>query len=839
MSAPLDLLLEDWPGALERARAYLAALGALPDARERLARAALDRAAGRLDGGKQGAVPETMAALEEILLEVYPLAGPPAATAERFALWRRAAFRAGGPRPGVPLEALPLDPAPPLVRASMVPERIGRRRFGGLGRRRGRAPAQRPSASARLSEPRPVWRAAAWRRRALLLALVLVPSVLAGSYMLDILPHQGRSALEPVIAGLFGALFGWISIGSWTAVFGFGVLARRGDRFAVCQLPDGAGPLDRDARVALLMPICEEPVERVFAGLRAIRDSLARAGALDHFDLFVLSDSRDPRTQVAEEWAWAEWRRSGAERVYYRRRRVRRKRKSGNVADFCRRWGRLYRYLVVLDADSLMTGETLLRLVRCMEQNPRVGIVQTAPIIVGARSLFARLQQFANRLYGPLFAAGIHFWKLGDGPYWGHNAILRTAPFMKHCGLPRLTGPPPLGGDILSHDFVEAALLGRAGYETWLAHDLGGSWEETPASLLEELQRDRRWCQGNLQHLRLLLTQGLSAAHRVLFLNGIFSYVSGLLWLALLAAGTGEAVLRTLRPPDYFPSGMSLFPSWPVWRPQRALWLLAATVFLLFLPKVLALLLALWRGEARGFGGAARLLRSSALEILASTLLAPVRMVFHCSFVLQSLFGRAAPWRSGEADGGETSWREALRRHGPATAAAVAWGSGVLALAPEYLPWLAPVLAALFVAAPLSVVASRARAGDWARRHGWLCVPEETQPPAEVAQVERALQVDERARAAAAGFESAVLHPYVNAVHTALARRSRSLPAAEQARRRALAEAALAGGPGALTAAEQQALLADADCLAQLHRDVWGLADPTRAAHWGLAEPAP
>ena len=328
------------------------------------------------------------------------------------------------------------------------------------------------------------------------------------------------------------------------------------------------------------MPVKDESVERVFAGLRAVRASLERAGALDACDLFILSDSADPDLWVDEEEAWARWNRETARSrrpegreaaggIFYRHRRVRRKRKSGNVADFCRRYGRRYRYMVCLDADSVMSGECIARLIGMMERNPHVGIIQTAPAVVRARSLFARIQQFAARLYGPMFAAGMHYWQLGDSPYWGHNAIIRVEPFMQYCGLPRLSGKPPFGGDIMSHDFVEAALLGRARWSIWLAFDLPGTWEETPGSLLEEMQRDRRWCQGNLQHLRLLFTEGIVRVHRGLFLNGIFSYVSAVLWLGFLIVSTVEAVLWSLWGPDYFPTERSLFPTWPVWRPER------------------------------------------------------------------------------------------------------------------------------------------------------------------------------------------------------------------------------------------------------------------------------
>src|SRR6185503_8445153 len=213
-------------------------------------------------------------------------------------------------------------------------------------------------------------------------------------------------------------------------------------------------------------------------------------------------------------------------------------------------------------------------------------------------------------------AAGLHYWQLGDGQYWGHNAIIRVAPFMAHCALPRLPGKPPLGGEILSHDFVEAALMGRAGWTLWLAYDLPGSYEEVPSTLLEEMNRDRRWCQGNLQHLRLLFTEGVFGAHRALFLNGVMSYVSALLWFAFLTLSTLEAIENVLRPPDYFPHGASLFPEWPIWRPDWAYSLIAVIALILFFPKLLSIVLIVFkRRKARAFGGVIRLTVSVVLEI--------------------------------------------------------------------------------------------------------------------------------------------------------------------------------------------------------------------------------
>jgi membrane glycosyltransferase len=589
------------------------------------------------------------------------------------------------------------------------------------------------------------------------------------------------------------------------------------------------------------MPICEEPVERVFAGLRAIHRSLERVGALDAFHFFVLSDTRDPGAAAREEEAWFDWCRAvgGFGRIFYRRRKVRLERKSGNVADFCRRWGRRYRYMVMLDADSVMAGETLVRLVDLMERNPGVGMIQTAPTAVNRRSLFARVQQFASRVYGPMFAAGLHFWQLGDGQYWGHNTIIRVEPFMDHCGLPRLPGREPLGGQILSHDFVEAALMGRAGWTLWLAHDLPGSFEEVPSTLLEEMKRDRRWCQGNLQHLRLLFTEGLFGAHRALFLNGALSYVSALLWFGFLTLSTVEAIRNALQEPEYFPHGLSLFPEWPIWRPDWALSLLAVIAMLLFFPKALSIaLIVAKRRQARLYGGVSRLVASVVLEILLSSLLAPIRMVFHSRFVLLNLLGRTVGWRSQGREDAETGWREALRHHGFDSLFASAWGTSLYWLNPDYFWWVTPIIGALIVAVPLSVYASRVGVGDRARRWGLFLIPEETAPPPELRD-QAALLAEARARAAALppqerdGFVRTVVDPFLNAVHRALSGRPRALAPRIRAARHRLVERALDQGPTSLTPQERRTLLLDPDTTDALHRRVWAIPAPHRAAAWG------
>ena len=865
LKVPAGRLVQDWKVAHARALAYLAAIGISAADRAALVDAAIARALAQDTWSVDSdAIAETLRALRTLLPTRYPVAPKSwLATMDEFLAWRldahlrgrfaggREAMSVGGSAQRGCFTAMP-----PLNRGHMVPDgierRFFRRQFNQLFCRRLRAPLgeRRPLRRRRRTLP---WIPVAHRRRLLLLVLVLVPSLVASGFMVEVLPHQGGTWLEAAIVVLFGALFGWIAIGFWTATIGFFALIGRRDRFAITHLAPGeaiaGGPpaIASQARTAIVMPICEEPVDRVFAGLQAIHQSLERTQALEHFHFFILSDSSDPNTFIKEEEAWAAWCRevNGFDHIFYRRRRIRLKRKSGNVADFCRRWGKSYRYLIMLDADSVMAGSTLVRLVQMMEKRPQVGMIQTAPIAVNRHSLFARVQQFAGRLYGPMFAAGLHYWQLGDGQYWGHNTIIRIAPFMEHCGLPRLPGKPPLGGEILSHDFVEAALMGRAGWSLWLAFDLEGSYEEVPSTLLEEMKRDRRWCQGNLQHLRLLFTEGLFGAHRALFINGVLSYVSALLWFGFLTLSTAEAIVNALGEPDYFPHGPSLFPEWPVWHPDWALALLAITAAILFLPKLLGILLIVFKWHRRKvYGGVFRLMLSVLLEILLSSLLAPIRMMFHSRFVVQTVLGRTVTWRSQGREDAETSWGEALRYHGFDTVFASAWGIGLYLLDPDYFWWVTPIIGALILSVPLSVLASRINLGERTRRWGLFLIPEEIEPPQELVDLQDNLA---RHRAVAArrsaaeqdGFVRAVVDPNVNALHRALLGQRRSLTSAIRAARRQLLDHMLSGGSAVLGKRERQILLADPDLVDELHERLWRLPDHCAAVRWSRpAEPA-
>jgi len=670
-----------------------------------------------------------------------------------------------------------------------------------------------------------------WGRGLLLTLLVFLPSIVASQFMLQVLPRPGYGLLNDALATVFGFLFGWISIGLWISVAGaFLLLFRRRSRLQ----SQPAGLQDGQARTALVVPMFREEPRPVCARVEAIYRSLLETGRLGEFDFFLLSDSNDADAWVEEEVAWAGLRaRLGPEaRIFYRRRRHNIKRKSGNIADFCRRWGAQYRYMVILDADSLMSGGILTRLVDLMERNPRAGLIQTLPAAIHQNTLFGRVQQFANRLYGPVFAAGLHFWHMSEGHYWGHNAIIRVAPFVRHCALPRLSGNGAFGGEIMSHDFVEAALLRRAGWEVWLEPSLEGGYEETPPTLLDELKRDRRWAQGNIQHARLVFARGFVSLHRVVFLNGIMSYVSSLLWLAFLVLSTIEVVWHTLVPPQYFPRTHVLFPVWPVWHPEWAVALFWLTLAILFVPKLIAIVWTVVGGRLRLFGGLGRLLASVVAESLLSSVLAPVRMLFHTVFVVSVLIGRKTQWGPQARGDASTSWREALRHHSGGTLLATVWGAVVYVLSPHYFWWLLPVMAAWFIAIPVSVWMSRVGPGVMARKLGLFLTPEEKRPVPLLRLYEEACGAPGLPRCTATrGFLAAIVDPGVNALHCALLRPS--IPAHEGVAlsRQQLILTAIKDGPHALDARDQLRLLSDRDSMAALHWRVWSLKGP-RARHW-------
>jgi len=714
-----------------------------------------------------------------------------------------------------------VTPHPPLVRRSMPAEPWAGHPLGRPFRRllgRAARPARRHS-----GDVRPLM-----LRRLVLLILVLVGGFVGTRAMAEVLPEGGGAFAEAGLLVLFGVLFAWISAGFWTGLMGAGASFAKPGRSPLMR---GLGeavlrPLDAAARTAIIMPICNEHVPTVFGGLTATIDSLVATGEAGNFDVYVLSDTSDPDVRAAEQAAWSALAKRFAPAadgeepqvaVHYRWRQHRVKRKAGNVADFCRRWGGAYRYAVVLDADSVMTGECLTTLVRMMETNADAGIIQTAPRAVGHETLHARIQQFSARAYGPLFTAGMRFWQLGESHYWGHNAILRMAPFMAHCALAPLPGDGPLAGEVMSHDFVEAALMRRAGWKVWVADELDGSYEQVPPNLLAELQRDRRWCHGNLQNSRLMFEPGLHAVHRTAFLTGALAYASSPLWLAFLMLSTLLFTQHAGSDPIYFFEPEQLFPIWPTANIKLMLTLFGLTAVLLLAPKVMALIAIALRGEARRFGGVSRLLASAFIEFWHSLLLAPVRMLFHTQFVVAAMTGWRLDWRSPPRDDAATTWREAAARHGVHTLLAIVWIGAIVVSSAAFPWWLSPILVGLLVAIPLSVLSSRTRIGRWLRARGLMLTPEESREP-------RVLQAARRAHAdvarSLASFRKAIVDPAAHADVVA-ALPARALPHGDRATSEArLVEQALADGPAALAPGARLRLLSSASALATLRREV-------------------
>ena len=602
--------------------------------------------------------------------------------------------------------------APPIRRGSMVSQPwVGFvQSLSGLFRG-----APRPQPGRRDLAP---WERAAARRRGALLALIALTAGGAALLLAGTHPLGDYPVLRMVQLALFVVLFAWVAAGFFTALMGFRVQLRP-DPHALSLAQARAQPLGGDARTAVIMPICNENVGTVFAGLRATCESLAESSAPHLFDVYVLSDTSDPALRAHELAAWAILRETLGTRcrLYYRLRQRRTRRKAGNVADFCRRWGRNYRYMVVLDADSVMSGESITTLVQLMEAHPKAGIIQTAPQTCGLDTLHARAQQFAGRVTGRLFTAGMQYWQLGESHYWGHNAIIRVAPFMQHCALASLPGQGGLSGDILSHDFVEAALMRRAGYHTWLVPDLEGSYEQQPPNLVDELQRDRRWCQGNLKNIRLLAEPGFAGVHRAMLLTGVMAYASAPLWLGYILVSLALRLLDAQAGPS------------PA---QIALWSL--TLVLLFLPRVLAVSALLWHREQRAYGGTVQLVKSALLETTLSVLQAPIRMMAHTLFVLTALTGIGLDWKSPPREAETLQWADAARRLLPLVGPMLALALVIAALNPLALWGLLPVGLPLLLAVPLSILTSQAGLGRRLRALRLLVTPEERRIPAVLQQ---------------------------------------------------------------------------------------------------------
>jgi membrane glycosyltransferase len=545
-------------------------------------------------------------------------------------------------------------------------------------------------------------------RRLILIAGALAVAALVGAVLFKVLGREGLTALEWATLALSVTLSGWVGFGFVSASAGFFAALPRRDAISPAAMPQTA------ARTAILLPTYNEDPGLILAAAQSIAEEIARLGLADRYDFFILSDTRDEKVAQAEATGLLRLRMrlAGGPAVYYRRRKANTDRKAGNIGDWVETHGAGYAFMLVLDADSLMSGETIAALTAEMERDPRLGLLQTAPTVVNAETPFARLQQFASRLYGPVFARGQAWWSGAEGNYWGHNAIIRVAAFAQSAGLPHLTGPKPFGGHILSHDFIEAALLRRRGWAVRTLAGLPGSYEETPPTLLDTAARDRRWCQGNLQHARMLTAAGLHWVSRLHLALGIFAYLAPLVWLALVVCGA------IIWPSQHLRVGSPEF--------GEVIALFVFTLALLAAPKAMALTLALGSPAARrGFGGARRLWLGFAVECVASMLVTPVMMLMQAVAVAEVLIGRDAGWTPQRREGVELSRRDAWRAHRGHVLLGVAGAAGALLVSKYFLMWASPVLLSLTLSALLSLHTSRSGTG----RRRLFRIPEDADPP--------------------------------------------------------------------------------------------------------------
>jgi membrane glycosyltransferase len=587
------------------------------------------------------------------------------------------------------------------------------------------APLRMPRQELRYASPRSTPghpTAAVLFARFILLAVSLGVTIYGVYQMLQVVRFASMTLLQGLMISFFAVSLGWIAFAAGSVIAG---ASKRRD-----PVPK---PASRTSTLtALVMPIYNEDPIRTTTALQAMAEALRAIDANLAFEIVVLSDSTDADAWIRETATIDALRRSltAIMPVWYRRRWRNVARKSGNLEDFVTRWGGRYEHMIVLDADSLIEAPTLKRLAERMQADPTLGILQTAPQLIGARTFFGRLQQFAACVYGPVIARGLAAWSGDSGNYWGHNAIIRIAAFAQSCGLPELEGRKPFGGHVLSHDFVEAALMRRRGWKVCMATDCVGSWEESPPSLIDVAIRDRRWAQGNLQHMKVIGATGLSFTSRLHLGIGIMSYLSSPLWLLMLGIGFALAVQSHLIRPEYFNHDFQLFPTWPRFDVELMMTLFWFSMVVLLIPKMVGLMRALTSKRLRrGGGGVIGIAASFLLEVILSALYAPVLMLIQSRHVFEVFMGRDSGWKPQRRDSGITTWSDAWQFHHrhmllSSMTAAILWF-----LSPPLLAWVSPALLGLFLAVPLSRASGSESLGRTLSRFALLRTPEEVELP--------------------------------------------------------------------------------------------------------------
>ncbi len=554
-----------------------------------------------------------------------------------------------------------------------------------------------------------------FRRRVLVAVLNLATFAVVTAAFARLVSTGGWTALDMALLATFMLSTPWTILGVWNALVGLWLLHAREDGMRAVAPYAFNGPACEPitARIAICMTLRNEDPERALARFRRVKHGLDNTPDAARFAYFVLSDSTVPEIAAAEEACFRRWQdEEESSPLHYRRRASNEGFKAGNIRDFLARWGDDYDLMIGLDADSLMGADTILRLVRIMQANPRLGILQSLVVGLPAESAFARIFQFGMRHGMRSYTMGAAWWTGDCGPYWGHNAVLRVAPFREHCALPRLPGRPPLGGDILSHDQVEAALMRRAGYEVRVLPQECESYEDNPPHLLEFTRRDLRWCQGNMQYWRLLAMPGLKPLSRFQLAWAIAMYFGSLAWMAFIVVGLLR-VFQVKLTAEPYPAGLGLT-------------LFVSLLLMNLLPKIAGVTDVLMQPAVRArYGGAGRVLAGSLVEFVFSLLLGPIVALRISIFMIGLPFGRTVTWSGQMRDAERLSWRTALRGLWPQFLFGLLIFAALAAAMPSALWWAAPMLAGLLLAAPFAVWTASPGLGRWLARRGLCAIPEE------------------------------------------------------------------------------------------------------------------
>jgi Membrane glycosyltransferase len=534
------------------------------------------------------------------------------------------------------------------------------------------------------------------------------------------LSPAGFSIIDILLIILFTITLPWMVAGFWNAIIGFLILRFSADSVAAV-MPQTAhirGDEPITSSTAILLCIRNELPERSIRNLRPLLTGLDRSGFGDRFHVYALSDTSDPQIASVEKERFEELANTWDSRIAmtYRRRAVNTGYKAGNIRDFCERWGDKHEFAVLLDADSFMTAEAILWLVRLMQADPKLGILQGLVVGLPSTSAFARVFQFGMRLGMRSYTIGSAWWQSDCGPYWGHNAILRLEPFIKHCHLPTLSGDGEDERHILSHDQIEAALMRAAGYHVRVMprEDLG--WEANPPTLLEFMRRDLRWCHGNMQYWRLLFLPNLRPVSRYQLVLAILMFIGSPAWIGLLVLATAALVL-TDDPATIMRSDIGSV-------------LLAWVLVMWFSPKIAgALDVLLAPQERRAFGGAGRFIVNFLIETVYSIVLCPILWIGHTIFLFGLLLNREISWMGQIRDDHAVPVKLALRDLWPQTLV----GCVALGLVALNQPWALPYILLLAggpaLAVPFAVVTAWPALGSLAARIGVGRLPEETAIP--------------------------------------------------------------------------------------------------------------